>query len=153
LHIKTGIIGTNTISDDSYYTIQNGVVRNFGYVAGTMAAVISRDPNEHLVIRVGKDAYCIPDATTMIALYNVRPGHMKHVLANKGPLPNRKQANANVDMQEPYTDDSHVYDDLPIYYDDLLEMADAKKRFHFIPVLGASQRAVPFICFSTGGSK
>jgi hypothetical protein len=161
LKIKTGNFRTGKLSKPyKFYIIRSGhhpVARNFGYVAATIEAVISLEPNEYLKIKVGDHDYCVPENTKQIYLDNVRPEYIEDILKDRKQSPNYRAAGAKVDMQELHTNELHIHDDLPIYYDNVLNIADAKERFHFIPVLPvlsqASQRAVPFICFSTGGSK
>ena len=144
LLIKTGIFGTENLSDPyKYYTIQNGVIANFGYVASTIRDVITLNSSEQLVIKVGGNDFCLPIDTTEIQLNNVRPNHAKHLLGQK-IMP------AGQPIASDY-DDLPDRDDLQLYYDDLF-VVSSSKRFHFIPTK-TGRRAVPFICFASGGSK
>lgn len=154
LHIKTGTFRTAHLSSYKYYTVHEGVVSPFGFVADTIEVVVQLGINECLVANWGGHPLTVPGDVTLIELFNVRPDHAPYYLANQN---SSNQAKAMSDMHLPLSDDFHIY------YDDLLKVSNRRNQFYFLPDLSESyltpedklrrRFAVPFICFGTGGSK
>lgn len=171
LHIKTGEFRTGELSSPyRYSTVQDGVFRDFGFVASSIEANITLDRDrEELMLTMGRESVCLsgrgsgcisPDITE-IELNNLRPDDMDYLVKSapysyfKGSVAKllsieqqRRRPGEKVRMNVPRSDD------FQIYYDDLLDISSAKDRFHFIPVLREPAiSSPPFICYGVGGSR
>lgn len=159
LIFRTGCFGTDRLSDYKYYTVQNGRVAEFGYVAAKMEVVIAREGSEMIWMKWGGTKREIPPNITEIELYNVRPEDLNDILnyelqRDKAVLSRKTPTKAMASVNMSHSDDFHIY------YDDLLHGPDKEEKFYFIPDLGALLKpgdygmvSLPFICYGVGGSK
>jgi hypothetical protein len=157
LRFKVGEFYTEQLSDRSFYAVQDGKVKEFGYVAKTTGVCIPLATDEQLVITgISDTAILIPRETTVIQLYNVRPkdwpGPVISARATIQSGPTSQRQDQTMQMLSAAgigTEMTHL-DELQIFYDDLLELA-GRTRTHFIPIKGP-EISLPFVCYGGGGS-
>jgi hypothetical protein len=150
LVFRTGCFGTKEISSRKFFAIKDSAVRDFGYVASVMQAVIALNRGEHVLIQWGSQTIEIPHCVEKIKLYNVRPKDFESM----SQYYKRGSGSATGHLQDRH---APLGDDLQIYYDDLLKIGSMRDRFSFIPNLFKSappfaERNDPFICYGGGGS-
>jgi hypothetical protein len=145
LHIKVGNFYNHTMSPYKFFVVQEGRVRPFGYVSAIIGVCVTLARGEYLQIRMnGSNPVDLGYEDADIILGNVRPGDwrdLRQYFATKTV--------AHVPDGNPHEDE------MKVFYDDLLELADERKRFHFIPIDDGEIHAasLPFICYAAGGSE
>lgn len=160
LRFKVGQFYTAQLSENPFYVVKSGRITTFGYVAKITGVCIPLTaPDEQLMITgISSAPIIVPRDTTEIQIQNVREDDWDYPLqVNTNPMAQNQPSLAHQGKrdtrQSPFgrmaTGMTH-YDEMQIYYDDLLELG-AAPRIHFIPIQ-LPLVSLPFVCYSGGGS-